>query len=304
MSQYKIYLDDVNRILKNEYINKQTNPNIKEALDLALKGGKRLRPIICLIIGQILLNNSQSEQDDLSDITKNDVLQEKNEKSLSKLVIINELVHSASLILDDLPCMDNDVERRGNPTIHAQYGETDAQLLSSLILSDVFNLLEEYYNETELKDKDHRYRYALRLLTDNLGINGASLGQYLDLESIGKQQSNIDKLHEKKTSTFFRISFLLSYIFCGGDLELIPKVEKLADVFGIAFQISDDFDDQKSDLEKNIKTNYVNEHGSKNALDTYTKNIIIFQHLLVELHLEHQVFQDFLNILNKRVQLE
>lgn len=198
----------VNTLLEEIVIN-DDNKMINEALNLLFKDGKRLRPVISIEIAKAINHSNDSHFD------------------IRKIAIISELIHSASLIIDDLPCMDNDITRRGNPTIHYKYGETSAHILTMYLFSIVFNLLHDNLKTlrvSNLKEMDKREEIIIKCISDNLGIFGAPLGQYLDISEsniltgdISHIKNTITTLLEKKTSTFFEIAFVLGYVGSGGD---------------------------------------------------------------------------------------
>ena len=125
MKSYFYYKTKIDNLINDIIINNKNNKNnedIKEALSLSFKDGKRLRPIISLLISETIniKNNTNF--------------------NIDNLIILSELIHSASLIIDDLPCMDDDLYRRNNPTIHYKYGERSAQMLTMYLMTNVFNL--------------------------------------------------------------------------------------------------------------------------------------------------------------------
>lgn len=279
---YQCYLKRVDNIIKN-YVNTQENKQLKEAFILLLKGGKRLRPIIATVISDIL-NSKNNTNYNINDI-----------------IVANELIHSASLILDDLPCMDNDLIRRGNPTIHAKYGVTNSNILVMYLLSEFFNLIRKNLFKLKLENRSERTRLIFNIINENLGIEGAPFGQLLDINYlIGKgKQKTIELLLEKKTATFFQIAFLSSYISCNGDLKKLNVIKRLAKIIGIAFQISDDFSDTLTDI--NVSPNIANDIGIKKAKEKYTKYINEFKEIIKKEGLSHNVFTELTVILDKRV---
>ncbi len=270
------------------FISKNVKQNdIQDALRLALSGGKRLRPIITLIISNIVNKNNESNY------------------NLDKFIVLSELIHTASLIIDDLPCMDNDNYRRDNPTIHYKYGERAAQVLTTYIMTNVFNLF--YMNLKEIRDKNisdvnERENIMALTLSNTMGFNGAPFGQYLDITT--KKPFTKDKittLIEKKTGTFFELAFVFGYIGSGGDIKNIDKIRDASISFGIAFQISDDFQDSCEDLIKDGCPNFVNDIGNNASKATFTRHLQKCRDILRELNLYNQTFQEIFVILCSRV---
>ncbi len=288
----KSYID---KILNSVVLCESENPTLKEALELLFQGGKRLRPVISYEIAKAI-NQSHGTN-----------------YNLEKLILIGELIHSASLIIDDLPCMDNDITRRGLPTIHYKYGETSAHILTTYIFSLVYSLLNDnlkVLEEQNLKEITKREEIIFTSISDNLGIFGAPLGQYLDTCDLSIFQGDnsqikdtITHLLEKKTATFFEISFILGFVASGGDLNHIDDLKLCAKSFGIAFQISDDFLDVEKDASKCFCPNFVNHMGKEQALITFNTCINLFTSKINLLGLANPVFDEIINLLKSRVQI-
>ena len=186
---------------------KETNPVLYDIVKHALDGGKRLRSVITLTVAESL----------------------NPELDLTKFALCVELLHNASLVIDDMPCMDNDNYRRGKETIHFKYGSCKAQALVSYFLKKAYGFLHSNY--TELKDKhpsdskiDSIILSIYDILNKNMGFLGAATGQFIDIcpmNAIIKEDSykkyyksveNILDLIYLKTTTFFEIGFLPAYL--------------------------------------------------------------------------------------------
>lgn len=285
----------VEAILDKEMITSLHIPLLREAMQLSLKGGKRLRPMISLNIASAL--------DCPYDI--------------DKIAIVSELIHTASLIIDDLPCMDNDTIRRGNPTIHHKYGETRAQILTMFMFSKVYHLLHKGFKELHdagLSDADHRRHIVFTTLSHNLGILGAPMGQYLDTcgtTSLTSSTSSTssppteevwyrDLIH-KKTSTLFEIAFILGYVSGGGELKHLDHLRQCAHSFGIAFQISDDFQDTAKDASRPFCPNFVNHLGKTRALEVFYECMNQCDTLLDKIGIHTEWFKELQDVLRTRV---
>ena len=282
----------VEAILDKEMIASLHIPLLREAIKLALKGGKRLRPMISLNIASAL----------------------HCPYNIDKIAIVSELIHTASLIIDDLPCMDNDTIRRGNPTIHHKYGETRAQILTMFMFSKVYHLLHQGFKELHdagLSDADHRRHIVFTTLSHNLGILGAPMGQYLDTcgNTLKTSKTSIPPTEEvwyrdlihKKTSTLFEIAFILGYVAGGGDLKHLDPLRQCAHSFGIAFQISDDFQDTAKDATRPFCPNFINHLGKRRALEVFNECMNKCDILLDTIGIHTKWFKELQQLLRIRV---
>ena len=300
MENYNKSLLNTNKLITNILIDNTENLDnkpLKEALSLLFMDGKRLRPIVSLEIVKCLNKRNSTNF------------------NIDKIALISEIIHSASLIIDDLPCMDNDTTRRGNPTIHYKYGETSAHVLTMYLFSLIFSLIEEnleVLRKQNLKEIDKREEIIISTISDNLGLFGAPLGQYLDTCEIGFLGKNgdtsnikqaITDLLEKKTATFFEIAFILGYVAGGGELDKLDDVKLCAKTFGIAFQISDDFLDVDKDASKCFCPNFVNHMGKEQGVISFSACINIFTEKMEELNLSNAVFDEIVNLLRERVKI-
>ncbi|MCD6407812.1 polyprenyl synthetase family protein [bacterium] len=183
-------------------------------------GGKRLRPIIVLITGEIF------------SVSKDKLL---------PVACGIELIHNFSLIHDDLPAMDNDDFRRGKPTCHKKFGEDIAILAGDALLTLGFELIAKSKNPEIVKE-----------IAYSIGSYGMAGGQTLDILYQNKKIS--EKLKKKidgmKTGKLFEICFKVPLFFKKvrkKDKEILHRISKN---FGIAFQIRDDIEDKEGDIEK------------------------------------------------------
>ena len=167
----------------NEYIdNRFLNEKMKKMIIYSVNGGKKLRPIIIISILKIIFKN-----------TTNDIIINKSiYDSLFICIIFVELLHSASLILDDLPCMDNDNLRRGNPTFHVKYGIKQSYLVSNVIIGSVSSDIVKH--TLKLTNIDFLNEIINEIFDSNLLI---SLGQILDLNISNKSYTYVNKTINK-----------------------------------------------------------------------------------------------------------
>lgn len=250
--------DEVNRVLET-YLPECMNRNgvIQEAMRYSVKaGGKRLRPIILLEVCRLF---SQDES----------VL-----KTAECFAAALEMIHTYSLVHDDLPAMDNDEYRRGMLTTHAKYGEAFGILAGDALLNEAFYLCAK---EAEAITADFSLLTACvkaqRILAEYAGKDGMIKGQEIDLESEGKQvdSETLLQMYELKTSRLLEAAFTIGAVLGGCNAEQEQYAYKAASALGRAFQLRDDIldligDEKKlgkpvnSDL-KNEKSTYVAMEG-------------------------------------------
>ena len=146
------------------------------------------------------------------------------------------MVHTYSLIHDDLPCMDNDDLRRGKPTNHVVYGECTATLAGDALQAEAFRTILESQLPVEARAE------CARLLAEAAGIDGICGGQQLDMEGDGKSltREQLIEIHTRKTAAMIRAACRMG-IACGnGSTEQVAAAETYAQALGLAFQIRDD----------------------------------------------------------------
>ena len=248
------YQKDINQKLEEYILASSSDEQEKELLTHIFQGGKRLRPMICLAIG-----NSFKQVSPILDIA-----------------LAIELIHNSSLIIDDLPCMDNDEYRRGILTIHAKYGESTAiQIAIKLMMEAV----KKIYNAVStLPNKNSKIYDINAVIYKNLGRDGLPMGQYIDLSFLkDKMYSRINRKEHtdlifKKTTTLFNLSFMLSYLLYVDDRNKIATMEKVSKWFGLAFQLYDDFLDINQDKDAN-SPNFINQFGFDESLLLFKKSI-------------------------------
>jgi len=237
---------------------------IYDAMNYSLfAGGKRLRPVIMLLVSDMLLGD------------ENEVL---------PFACAMEMIHTYSLIHDDLPAMDNDDLRRGKPTNHKVYGEAIAILAGDSLLNKAFEITSQH----KYKNPD-RALSAIAALSNSSGTEGMIGGQTVDIQSEGKKISEDELLylHTLKTGAIIRSSGVIGAIMSGASQEQIKAIDDFCKNLGIAFQIQDDLLDvtgNEEELGKPIgsdneseKTTFVSLfgiEGTKKAVLDYTKKAI------------------------------
>lgn len=267
-SKYKEYLNIVNQGLEEFLPLKEGNKKtIHEAMRYSLMaGGKRIRPVIALGVCDIF-------EYDLAEALP--------------FACAIEMIHTYSLIHDDLPSMDNDDLRRGKPTNHKVYGDAMAILAGDGLL----NLAFEVMSASMIKDKDTAYRkvFAMNVIANASGINGMIGGQVIDIESEGKLicEDTLREMHSLKTGALLRAPVLAASYLCGLDQRERSILDVYASRIGLAFQIKDDILDVEGDTQKlgkscgsdenNKKSTFVSLFGldkSRQLLDQVTQEAI------------------------------
>ena len=243
MFSLKEYLCDRRKIVNQELTKYFVTPSkgmetIYKAVMYSLNaGGKRIRPILALATAEALHQNM--------------------EKVLS-LACALEMIHTYSLIHDDLPAMDNDDTRRGNPTNHKVFGEAGAILAGDALLTKSFEVLTALPGERAL--------WAIKDVAIGAGIDGMVGGQMMDLEAENKKISyeQLEQIHRHKTAALLCSSVTASAKVCGANEGQLENFHHYGVSIGLAFQIADDVldieggeeigKDRKSDLNKDKAT--------------------------------------------------
>jgi len=194
-------------------------PAIHQAMRYSvLAGGKRLRPILCLETGRLFGGD---------------------EKSLLRLACSLELIHTYSLIHDDLPALDNDDLRRGKPTCHRAFGEATAILAGDALLTFAFETLS---SPDPPLPAERRLR-VIRELTHAIGTRGGMVGgQMIDLETTGQKTdaTTLEYIHSAKTGAFFRAAVRSGALYAAAREDDLERVTVYGGMVGLAFQIVDD----------------------------------------------------------------
>ncbi|MGA3023561.1 MAG: polyprenyl synthetase family protein [Bryobacteraceae bacterium] len=193
-------------------------------------GGKRFRPILCIAAAEAVCDAAPGV-----------------EAAACSL----ELVHTYSLIHDDLPALDNDDLRRGRPTCHKVFGDAMAILAGDALLTLAFQVLSQLH-----VDAHRRVRLAEELATAAGTVGGMIGGQVWDLEGEGKRPTAIllEQIHRAKTGALLRASVRMGGIYAGADEVQLAALSKYGEHVGLAFQIVDDILDVEQPSEKLGKT--------------------------------------------------
>jgi len=190
-----------------------------------LEGGKRVRPLLAFAAGELVC----------ADQTR-----------LDRVAAAVECIHAYSLVHDDMPCMDDDVLRRGKPTCHVEYDEATALLVGDALQSLAFQLLTEH----TLNDDPAQQLTMIRLLAVAAGSRGMAGGQAIDLDSVGKSLSlpELELMHIHKTGALIRAAVVLG-ARCSSALseEELKQLDHFGKCVGLAFQVVDDVLDSEAD---------------------------------------------------------
>lgn len=232
----KQQLDDYIKLIEqklDEFLPVKYPEEIWESMRYSvLAGGKRLRPILCLETCRVLSGTY--------------------EQAIPAACAI-EMLHTQSLIHDDLPCMDNDDYRRGKLTNHKKFSESTAVLAGDALLSFAPQIIIQKTPKTVSQEK------ILKVLEEFLVSAGAEkliAGQVVDIDSEGKQidKDTLHFIHENKTAALFKLSLRTGAILGDADELQLAALTNYAEKIGLAFQIMDDILDVTSTLEELGKT--------------------------------------------------
>ena len=277
-------VEEIEAILQN-YLpeEKGYQKTVLEAMNYSvLAGGKRLRPMLMMESFRLFGGTG---------------------KAVEPFMAAIEMIHTYSLVHDDLPAMDNDEYRRGRKTTHVVYGEGMAILAGDGLLNYAF---ETALRAFDLEPKNTNIPKAMQVLAKKAGIYGMIGGQTADIEAENMEQSKVTNelllfIHENKTAALIQSSMMIGAILAGAKQEEINTVEKIAYNVGIAFQIQDDILDITSSLEvlgkmtgsdeKNHKATYV----TLNGMDKAKKDVEILSKEALELLNSFEQKNEFLN---------
>ena len=239
----------VERFLEEQFMQEANYRTLLEAMRYSLlAGGKRLRPVL-------VMSFSEAVGGPVDDV-------------LPAACAI-ELVHTYSLIHDDLPCMDNDDYRRGKPTCHKLYGDDIATLAGDALQASAFRLLAEQPGDPA------KILRCVHILAQGAGEDGMVAGQILDLqgEKRALNETELREVHAHKTGDLIRAACQMGAVLGGGSEAQIQSAGEFAMALGMAFQIRDDMLDEigsRRQLGKSVgsdsangKSTFVTIHGIK-----------------------------------------
>ena len=237
-----------------------------EAMNYSVKaGGKRLRPILIRETARLFGYMGRDDEPFMAAI---------------------EMIHTYSLVHDDLPAMDNDSLRRGKPTTHIKYGHAMGVLAGDALLNYAFETAMDGIRKSKIPDRSIR---ALQILAKKSGIYGMVGGQTVDVELTGKSidEKTLDFIYRLKTGALLEASMVIGAVLSGTTNDNIEKIKQVALCVGMAFQIQDDILDVESTTEelgkpvlsdeKNEKATFVSLFGKEKAkekVEEYTNKAI------------------------------
>jgi geranylgeranyl diphosphate synthase type II len=249
------------KLLIDEYIKKYfesregENKLIYEAMAYSLNiGGKRIRPILMMLAYN---------------------LYKKDIKDILPMAAAIEMIHTYSLIHDDLPCMDNDDLRRGKPTNHKVFGDAIAVLAGDGLLNEAFSIMIDY----SISKNSLIAMKASKVITDAAGGEGMIGGQVVDILYEGKEisEATLKYMHEKKTGELIKASIVAGATLGEASSKDIEILSEYGYKLGLAFQIKDDILDVMGSTEKlgknvksdenNNKTNFISVYGIEKSVE-------------------------------------
>jgi geranylgeranyl diphosphate synthase, type II len=272
--EFKKRVENIERVIK-DYLPEETGyqKTVLEAMNYSvLAGGKRLRPMLLEETFRLFGGS--------------------NEKEIEPFMAAMEMIHTYSLVHDDLPAMDNDEYRRGRKTTHVVFGEAMGILAGDGLLNFAYETACKAYqnsisdeNLESLDEKaliervkhSNRIMKAMTVLAKKPGIYGMLGGQVIDVQATGKsiEKGRLDVIYEWKTGALIEASMMIGAILAGASDIEVEVIRKVALSIGLAFQIQDDILDETSTMqvlgkpihsdEKNEKTTYVTLFGIDKA---------------------------------------
>lgn len=227
---------------------------LAQAVNYSMRaGGKRLRPILMMETYRMFGGESQI---------------------IAPFMAAMEMIHTSSLIHDDLPAIDNDEYRRGMKTTHAVFGEALGVLSGDALLNYAYETASKAFS---MEPDQPRVGKAFTILTSKTGIYGMLGGQSVDVTNEGKEISRemLDYIYENKTSALIESAMMVGAVLAGASEEEVAQIESIGKKVGLAFQIRDDILDVTSTMEelgkpvfsdeKNHKVTYVTLQGLEQA---------------------------------------
>jgi geranylgeranyl pyrophosphate synthase len=287
-TEYKRRVEGLIKVL----IEEKTEKPYRQFLEYAMSGGKRIRSIIALSI-----IDKQVEGMNLSEQTRTTV---------ELTCLVSELLHSSSLIIDDLPCMDDAKVRRGRPCMHVKYDEAVAILTTAHLLTMSTRLYTWSYNELKpfgLGCPENLITLVEKVSTC-MSFEGASGGQMMDLQRVVTHEPDaLKKMMSRKTSSFFQISITGAVLVCASlplsDRDL-SRYMSVSDLTGIAFQIYDDFEDILED--DGGSNNSVTSNGVHACYLQFTNCVSACKNTLRDLGSDTQVFDDIMHMMRMSIE--
>jgi geranylgeranyl diphosphate synthase, type II len=228
----KQYLEEKRKQINLEIeaiLEKEGDHPLREAYAYSMEQGKRFRPILVMAAAEACGIDSAK---------------------VMPAAIGMEMIHNFSLVHDDLPCMDNDVERRGRPTCHVKFGEAEALLAGDGLLIFAFDMVSRN-SMIEGIDPVNVLRVS-KLFAEAAGHKGMTGGQVLDVRYQNRNEVTrevLEKIHNSKTGALIKASVMAGGILAGADEKKIKNLENYGVKIGLTYQVVDDLLDMDDDTE-------------------------------------------------------
>ena len=238
----------IDEYLKEYFLNKGSyNKTIYDSMGYSVNvGGKRIRPILMMLTYKMYKNECMS---------------------ILPMACAIEMIHTYSLIHDDLPAMHNDDLRRGKPTNHKVFGEAVAILAGDSLLNEAMNVMFDYAVEHNRAETVK----AAKLISNAAGAEGMIGGQIVDILGEGKEMTldELKYMHKNKTGALIKAAILAGAVLGGASEDDIRKLDEFGEKLGLAFQIKDDILDVVGDEKKLGKKVHVDAEHDKNNYITF-----------------------------------
>ncbi|MCT4612410.1 MAG: polyprenyl synthetase family protein [Clostridia bacterium] len=275
--ELKIRADVVNRIIK-EHTPKSNNKYSKglfEAMEYSLwSGGKRIRPILMKEMFDVLGGDYE-------------------ENPINYFIPAIEMIHTYSLIHDDLPCIDNDDYRRGKDTCHKKFNEYTALLAGNALLNYAYELVIK----GTIVTRNSKGMEAANVLAMSAGCEGMVAGEYAEL-TIHKDnitEDSLDYVNRNKTGELITASLLIGAILAGTDMDTLRTVYEFGYHIGIIFQLRDDIMDYDKDL-NNLEVSHATMFGIEKSSDKINAHKMEALKILEEIDGDNKEF--FIELIN------
>jgi len=263
----------------DEYFKTLDNTKTKAIIEYSVKGGKCIRGFIVKHILECFMGENNIPWEP---------------------IVIVELIHAASLIIDDLPCMDNDKLRRGKASTFVKFGKHESILFSFYIISESLRLLSQGFKESD--NGQCKFHSITEKWCELLGKN-LVLGQLMDLQcdateffDIPKKKDLNESIIEYKTCSLFSFTFILGAMFSNKTVN-IDDFKKMGYSFGMMFQLVDDYKDKNED---NVFKNYILKHGMEKSIIRYLQEKVCFINLLNKYNLFTKEFKLIIETLDNK----
>lgn len=280
--------NEIESIVMKYMPEKDSFPPLSEAMCYSVQnGGKRLRPLMMLETCRLFSEDTSQAEPFAAAV---------------------EMIHSGSLVHDDLPCMDNDELRRGVLSTWKAFGEPTALMAGDALMAYAF----ETAARSLLMPHPERAARAMSVLADSAGTGGVCLGQTQDMQFTGKEPDGetLEQIYIKKTCALLQASMAIGALIGGADDEAVKIVDEAALHIGLAFQIRDDILDVTADEKslgkpvgsdsKNNKTTFVTIYGLSGAQKAVFEHSALARALMLRLPGDKAFFLDLIEKLENR----